>query len=91
MVALEVDRDEEFAPLKNASGSSCSCPETCAKAIIDLHTRYLAKAKNLKENPPRVELSALLTYDGEGLENVRIPAHSGQAVYIRSPLDDPYE
>jgi UDP-N-acetylglucosamine/UDP-N-acetylgalactosamine diphosphorylase len=36
---LEVRRDEEFAPVKNAPGAAADSPDTARKAILALHTR----------------------------------------------------
>lgn len=36
---LEVKREEEFAPVKNAPGSENDSPDTARKAILSLHTK----------------------------------------------------
>lgn len=36
---LEVHRDEEFAPVKNAPGAESDSPDTARQAILKLHTR----------------------------------------------------
>ena len=36
---LEVRRDEEFAPVKNAPGSAADSPDTARAAILALHQR----------------------------------------------------
>lgn len=36
---LEVKREEEFAPVKNAPGSATDSPDTARAAIMALHTR----------------------------------------------------
>lgn len=61
---LEVERSEEFSPLKNASGSDSS--ETSKRDILAQHKRWLEKAGAQVSGP--VELSPLESYAGEGLE-----------------------
>ena len=41
---LEVRREDEFSPLKNAPGSAKDCPESCRRALMDLHYRQLVGA-----------------------------------------------
>lgn len=36
---MEVARDSEFAPVKNAPGSSSDSPDTARHAILSLHQR----------------------------------------------------
>lgn len=43
LVAYEVQREEEFAPLKNAPGSHSDCPETCRHAVSELHKKWLSQ------------------------------------------------
>lgn len=78
---LEVERKEEFSPLKNAKGSGSDCPETSRADIMSQHLRFLQGAgaqvdlseqKDLSPlNPPVVEISPLVSYAGEGLESLR--------------------
>ena len=42
-VMFECDRDEEFAPLKNASGPEAT-PESCLTKICRLHTKWILAA-----------------------------------------------
>ena len=49
----EVDRDEEFAPLKNADAPNAGdCPTTCRRALYAQHLRWLL------QSGAQVELSA---------------------------------
>mmetsp|Transcript_20288 Transcript_20288/g.30145 ORF Transcript_20288/g.30145 Transcript_20288/m.30145 type:complete len:495 (+) Transcript_20288:120-1604(+) len=73
MVVMEVVREEEFAPLKNAPGSARDCPETCRQLLKHLHAKWIEKAggkitSNTQGEQPIVEISPLLSYEGEGLE-----------------------
>ena len=36
---LEVRRDEEFAPVKNAPGAAADSPDTARAAVLQLHTK----------------------------------------------------
>ncbi|CAO3578582.1 unnamed protein product [Absidia cylindrospora] len=80
---LEVDRKEEFSPLKNAPGSGVDCPETSRRDIIAQHVRYIqAAGGSIKGVPQNVveatevpddlkfELSPWVSYAGEGLSDL---------------------
>ncbi|KAI8081546.1 nucleotide-diphospho-sugar transferase [Halteromyces radiatus] len=72
---LEVDRKEEFSPLKNAPGSGADCPETSRRDIIAQHARFIINAGghiNGDLNDPLVqfELSPWVSYGGEGLQDI---------------------
>lgn len=66
---LQVDREDEFAPLKNASGSGVDCPETSRDAILNQARRFITLAGGHYLNDSiQVEISPLLSYAGENLE-----------------------
>ncbi|KAF9208168.1 UDP-N-acetylglucosamine pyrophosphorylase [Haplosporangium sp. Z 27] len=79
MAVFEVDRREEFSPLKNAPGSAEDCPETSRRDILQQHVRFIENAggkivvgqddKQL-EGAPTLELSPLVTYSGENLREI---------------------
>ncbi|SCU90507.1 LAMI_0E02388g1_1 [Lachancea mirantina] len=68
---LEVDRESEFAPLKNASGSANDNPETSRQAFLNLCVRWLKLAGAKVDDDAQVEISSAITYEGEGLENFK--------------------
>ena len=43
-VLVEVARDEQFAPVKNAPGSESDSPDTARAAVLALHTRSAHQA-----------------------------------------------
>ncbi|KAJ7565522.1 hypothetical protein O6H91_02G063800 [Diphasiastrum complanatum] len=75
-VALfEVLREEEFAPVKNASGASVDTPDTARLLILRLHMRWVVAAGGfILHTVPLyatgVEVSPLLSYAGENLEEI---------------------
>ncbi|KAG0346232.1 UDP-N-acetylglucosamine pyrophosphorylase [Podila humilis] len=89
MAVFEVDRSDEFSPLKNAPGSDQDCPETSRCDILQQHVRFIEAAGGkvvVGENDlqikgaPTLELSPMVTYSGEGLaeivagKSIRTPA-----------------
>ena len=44
LAVLEVAREDEFSPLKNAKGSPSESPETARRDLMNLHYRYIVKA-----------------------------------------------
>uniref|UniRef100_A0A0G4GFG9 UDP-N-acetylglucosamine diphosphorylase n=1 Tax=Chromera velia CCMP2878 TaxID=1169474 RepID=A0A0G4GFG9_9ALVE len=86
VAGLEVPRDEEFAPVKNATG--VDSPESAAAMVASLHQSWLKTAGAVfegdaaasAEEGKRLEISALKSYGGEGLEEfsgkeLRLPLH----------------
>jgi UDP-N-acetylglucosamine/UDP-N-acetylgalactosamine diphosphorylase len=82
---LEVDRKEEFSPLKNAPGSGVDCPETSRKDIVSQQVRFIEAAGGKVLHDGNLdqldfEISPWVSYAGEGLEelvrgkSVRTPA-----------------
>ncbi|KIX07686.1 uncharacterized protein Z518_02340 [Rhinocladiella mackenziei CBS 650.93] len=79
---LEVERKEEFSPLKNARGSAEDNPDTSKQDIMDQGARWLraAGATVVSEGSGTgVEVSPLISYGGEGLDylngrEIRAPA-----------------
>lgn len=68
---LEVERSEEFSPLKNAPGSANDNPDTAREAYLQLGTSWLIKVgASVKENI-KVEVSNTISYSGENLEQYK--------------------
>ena len=67
---LEVRRETEFAPIKNAEGSDS--PLTSAELLLEEASEWLIKAGvNLSDAAlNKVEISPLLSYSGENLESL---------------------
>ncbi len=79
MAVLEIRREEEFSPVKNAPGSAEDSPDTARSIISTLHRSWLARAGASVEGEGLVEVSPLVSYAGEGLGML-----AGQT--LRAPL-----
>ncbi|ORY39696.1 nucleotide-diphospho-sugar transferase [Neocallimastix californiae] len=78
MAVLEVDRKDEFSPLKNAPGTGVDCPETSRADILKQYVRFVeaaggkvVKGETDTSDVPSLEISPLVTYAGEGLEELK--------------------
>ncbi|KAI8067923.1 nucleotide-diphospho-sugar transferase [Gongronella butleri] len=70
---LEVERKEEFSPLKNAPGSGADCPETSRRDLMDQHIRFIERAGGsvkTDSDDAVFELSPWVSYSGEGLADI---------------------
>mmetsp|Transcript_4937 Transcript_4937/g.12810 ORF Transcript_4937/g.12810 Transcript_4937/m.12810 type:complete len:532 (-) Transcript_4937:1943-3538(-) len=97
LTVLEISRDEEFSPLKNASAAGKDCVDTVQKMLYARNRRYLEAAgatfvdADGKALDPATlteehvcEISPLVSYAGEGLEDVVKAGSPFQfPVYIR--------
>jgi UDP-N-acetylglucosamine/UDP-N-acetylgalactosamine diphosphorylase len=68
---LEVERSEEFSPLKNAPGAKSDTPEASVANYLNLSTKWIRQAGAVLENDDKVEVSSLTSYSGEGLEKFK--------------------
>jgi UDP-N-acetylglucosamine/UDP-N-acetylgalactosamine diphosphorylase len=69
---LEVERSEEFSPLKNASGAKNDTPETSVANYLNLGTSWVkTQGATFDSEDDKVEVSGLTSYAGEGLESFK--------------------
>ncbi|SCW01886.1 LAFE_0E09450g1_1 [Lachancea fermentati] len=68
---LEVYREKEFAPLKNAPGSANDNPETSRAAYLNLTTSWLKEVGAQVNDGVHVEVSGRVSYAGESLESYK--------------------
>ncbi|KAL1845348.1 hypothetical protein VTK73DRAFT_633 [Phialemonium thermophilum] len=73
---MEVRREDEFSPLKNAKGTGEDDPDTSRRDIMAQGRRWVeaagAKVVPAADDPDAgIEVSPLVSYGGEGLENFR--------------------
>lgn len=80
---MEVKREDEFSPLKNAKGTGEDDPDTSKKDIMDQGRRWAqaAGATVVSEGKEDgIEISPLISYGGEGLENLKDKSITAPAV-----------
>jgi len=71
---FEVNREDEFAPVKNAPGATTDSPDTARVLISEQGKRWLkAVGAHFSDESTHTaeaicEISALVSYSGEGLE-----------------------
>jgi len=70
MLVFEVDRSEEFSPLKNKDGEIDS-PVSCRNLLSNLHRKWILQAGGsfTSGSDGLCEVSPLVSYAGEGLED----------------------
>ena len=72
MAVLEVQREHEFAPVKNAPGSPSDSPDTARTMLSNLAKSWIVKAGGelTGDLDATCEISPSTSYGGEGLENL---------------------
>ncbi|RLV91717.1 UDP-N-acetylglucosamine pyrophosphorylase [Spathaspora sp. JA1] len=68
---MEVERIDEFSPLKNADGAKNDTPTSCRQDYLARGTRWVKENGGLVEEGAFVEVDTLTSYGGEGLEFVK--------------------
>ncbi|KAH6669280.1 nucleotide-diphospho-sugar transferase [Halenospora varia] len=71
---MEVKREDEFSPLKNAKGTGEDDQDTSKKDIMDQGRRWVQAAGAVAESrgdEDGIEVSPLISYGGEGLEKLK--------------------
>ncbi|RMD42972.1 hypothetical protein DV735_g2163, partial [Chaetothyriales sp. CBS 134920] len=86
--SFEVERREEFSPLKNARGAGEDDPDTSRRDITEQGARWLRNAGAVFKADVGVEVSPLTSYGGEGLETYQgrelTSPSTTDTVYIKS-------
>lgn len=72
----EVEREDEFSPLKNAESAGRECLSTCKRDLAFLNKKWLEAVGASVENVP-VFIDASISYCGEGLERFKDQVISG--------------
>ncbi|KAG2528884.1 hypothetical protein JM18_003105 [Phytophthora kernoviae] len=75
MKVLGVEREDEFAPVKNAPGAATDSPDTARQLISAQCKRWLLNAgATFEDSAPDAicEVLPSLSYDGEGLEEIAL-------------------
>ncbi|KAF7540784.1 hypothetical protein G7Z17_g12121 [Cylindrodendrum hubeiense] len=83
---MEVKREDEFSPLKNARGTGEDDPDTSKLDIMTQGKRWVEAAGAIvvgEKAAEGVEISPLISYGGEGLENVKSKEITAPAVLER--------
>lgn len=80
---FEVRREDEFSPLKNASGTGQDDPETSKASVMGQGERWVKAAGGTVVADGGVEVSPLISYGGEGLENLSSKSITAPAVLER--------
>ncbi|CEJ88922.1 Putative Nucleotide-diphospho-sugar transferase [[Torrubiella] hemipterigena] len=80
---MEVRREDEFSPLKNARGTGQDDPDTSKAAVMEQGQKWAQAAGATVVADGGVEVSPLISYGGEGLENLSGKTLTAPAVLER--------
>uniref|UniRef100_A0A183G1M9 Glutamine amidotransferase type-2 domain-containing protein n=1 Tax=Heligmosomoides polygyrus TaxID=6339 RepID=A0A183G1M9_HELPZ len=75
----EVEREDEFSPLKNAESAGRECLSTCKRDLAHLNKKWLESAGAIVKDGP-VYIDASLSYCGEGLDRFKDQVLAGPTV-----------
>lgn len=87
LCVLEVERAEEFSPLKNAPGSKADCPETSRRDLLAQQKRWLEAAGATVQDGVEVEVTPEVSYAGEGLDFVKGKTFAKSGVLASANVD----
>ena len=67
---FEVEREEQFAPVKNRPGAGSDTPEAARRQLMLLHADWIRRAGGTVEGEGGLEVSQSVSIAGEGLEEL---------------------
>ncbi|CAF9929628.1 UDP-N-acetylglucosamine pyrophosphorylase [Imshaugia aleurites] len=90
--SMEVRREDEFSPLKNAKGTGEDDPDTSKKDILDQGKRWIdavggTVVSESGADEAGVEISPLISYGGEGLQFLKDRTIKAPAVIEKEPSE----
>ncbi|XP_060533380.1 UDP-N-acetylhexosamine pyrophosphorylase-like protein 1 [Cylas formicarius] len=80
-LAWRVERGTEFSPVKNSDVSKTDCFPTARRALMALHKKWI-ESNGGEVKGGAVEISPLLSYGGEGLEEVKGKTYGDRDVLL---------
>lgn len=85
-VAVAVEREDEFSPLKNAESAGRECASTARQDVFRYHKKLIQQAGGIVDSDI-CEISPLVTYGGEGLKSIVQGKTFSSPVYLTSVYD----
>lgn len=71
VVLVEADRNDEFAPVKNAPGAPVDSPDTAKELLLQLHKKWaILNGMKFQGKDAVIEFKPETTYSGEDLQNL---------------------
>ncbi|GMS95857.1 hypothetical protein PENTCL1PPCAC_18032, partial [Pristionchus entomophagus] len=68
---MEVEREEEFSPLKNPDSAGTDCFITCRRDLYNVHSGWLTAMGAKVEEGLNIRIKPSRSYDGENLEEFK--------------------